>query len=322
MRSGATNRLVESALLAGLSAVLILLAFYVPVIGMPLSFVSPLPIALVVLRHGGRWGGLASIVSAGLLAPLAGWVTALGLWAVYGSIGLAFGLCVRRRYKYAKVLLVTTGAVAVGILAELGASFLISGFTPLDLLDQIAAMLKTAVELNAGLAEGNPMLQQLLVQVSDRNAMLRLIPGSMVLAAFLLSYINVEVLRRFLPRLGYDLDPLPPYRSWSFPEGFAWAGLLSFVGLTYLGARMPDSPLFIVAENVYSISAIVATVQVFSIVIFFSFRAGLPKIVVGLIIVFLIGSTAGNPALSILVPIFGMMDMLMDFRRLRREATE
>ena len=54
-----TRALVESALLAVIGLVLVLLGQYVPFLGIAASLLGPLPSALVVLRHGMR-GVMAS----------------------------------------------------------------------------------------------------------------------------------------------------------------------------------------------------------------------------------------------------------------------
>jgi len=51
-----TRALVESALLAVIGMILVLIGEYLPFIGMIALFLWPLPSALVVLRHGMRWG--------------------------------------------------------------------------------------------------------------------------------------------------------------------------------------------------------------------------------------------------------------------------
>jgi len=59
-----TRALVESALLAVIGMILVLIGEYLPFIGMIALFLWPLPSALVVLRHGMRWGVMASVLTA------------------------------------------------------------------------------------------------------------------------------------------------------------------------------------------------------------------------------------------------------------------
>ncbi len=320
MRRGFARPLVESAMLATLSAVLMLLAFYAPVIGPAIGFVSPLPVALAVIRHGGKWGLLASIVGALALFPLMGWITAASLWIAFGWLGLVFGLSIRRRYNYTTVLLLTSAAVVAGALAGLLATYLISGLTPVAVLDRMFETFRAGMELSKSIAGDSPQLQELIRIVTDRDLLMRLIPGSFVLAGVLMSYINVEVMRRFLPRFGYNLAPLPPFREWVLPEVLAWVGLMSFVVLVLLRTRPEQVTLSVIAQNTYSVASILGTLEAFSMLAFFLLRAGYSKMMVGIGIFLLVNLTTTSPMLSLFVPIFGMMDMLLDFRRIRLGA--
>lgn len=322
MRQGFARPLVESAMLATLSAVLMLLAFYVPVIGTVIGFVSPLPVALAVLRHGGKWGVLASTVGALVLIPLMGWVSAAALWIGFGWVGLVFGWSVRRGYRYTAVLLLTAASVVAGALAGFLATYLISGLTPLDLFDQMLEAYKAGMELAKSIAGDSPQLNQLLEIITNRDLLLRLVPGYFVLAGVFMSYINIEVMRMILPRFGYSLDPLPPFRRWVFPEAVAWLGLSGFVAIVLLRNRPELEALTIIAQNVYSVASIFGTLEVFSLTAFYLFRTGFSKIMVGLAMLLLFNLSSMSPLLSLLIPIFGMMDMLLDFRHLKLGANK
>ena len=317
MRRGSARPLVESAMLATLSAVLMLLAFYTPVIGMAIGLVSPLPVAIAVIRHGVKWGLLASIVGALVLFPFMGWLTAASLWIGFGWVGLVFGYSVRRRYSYTAVVFLTSVAVVVGALAGLLATYLISGLTPLGVFEQTFEAFRAGMELSKKIIGDSPQLQEMIRLLTDRDALLRVIPGSFVLAGILMSYINVEVMRRFLPRFAYDLEPLPPFRRWFLPEIIAWVGLLSFVALVFLGTRPEQDVLSSFAQNVYMVASMLGTLQVFSLIVYFMLGAGYSKAMVGLGVLILLNLTATIPIFSLLTPIFGMMDMLLDFRRIR-----
>ena len=123
-----TNRarpLVESALLAALGALLILIAFYVPLFGLFATVVSPLPTAFAVIRHGIRWGIMSSIVTLMVLLPFLSPVTAVTLWVVYGTMGIALGYSVRRNLPAERTIGLMTGASLVGISVDMLGAYLV-----------------------------------------------------------------------------------------------------------------------------------------------------------------------------------------------------
>ncbi len=313
MRNLTARPLVESALLAALGAVLILFAFYMPVLGVVVALASPLPAAFAVIRHGGRWGLLTSIVSILALLPFVDWITAVGLWILYGWVGLAFGIAVRRQYSAGLVLAVTALAFVFGVLSVFVTSYLVTGLSLFDFVDQLIKSVEIAVRMNERILGPNPVLDQIAASLSERDVLLKMIPSTVVLSSLLLAYVNIEVFRRVMPRFGYNIEGLPPFSRWIFPEIVAWIGLLGLLGIPYL----PMNAMKTAAENIFIIVAFLAHLQALSFISFFLLRAGFPRLMTGLVVVFVLSVTLTAPGFSFIASFFGMIDMLFDFRRVR-----
>ncbi len=84
--------MTESGLLAALTVVLALAAVYLPVIGMAAALIWPLPVLVLVVRHGVRWGLMAVVVSGVIMALLIEPMTALRLVLAFAPTGLMLGL--------------------------------------------------------------------------------------------------------------------------------------------------------------------------------------------------------------------------------------
>lgn len=304
---------MESALLAALGAVLILFAFYVPLLGMIVALVSPLPVAMAVLRHGGRWGLLASIVSTLALFPFVDWITALGLWIVYGWVGLAFGIAVRRRYSAGVVLVVTAFALLLGTISGLVTSYIVTGLTPSDLIEEMIKAFEVALEMNRKVLGPNPQLDQFAEALTQKDVLMKLLPASLVLASLMLAYVNIEVFRRVMPRFGFELEALPPFSRWLFPEIVAWIGLISYLGSPYL----KNAAARVAVENIFSVASILGIVEAMSAFTFYLIRANLPRVMVGFALFFSVSVVFTSPGISLLGAFFGMIDMLFDFRHIR-----
>ena len=70
MTSYRLKPLTESSLLSALTVILALAAVYLPVVGMAAALVWALPIIVLVVRHGLRWGIMAVLVSGIIMALL------------------------------------------------------------------------------------------------------------------------------------------------------------------------------------------------------------------------------------------------------------
>ena len=56
--------MTESGLLAAITVVMALIGVYVPLLGTVAILMWPLPILILIVRHGLRWGVMAVVVSA------------------------------------------------------------------------------------------------------------------------------------------------------------------------------------------------------------------------------------------------------------------
>ena len=65
-----TRSLTESGILAAVLVVLAIVAVYVPILGIVAVLLWPLPVTVLIVRHGFRWGVMALAVASLLIAML------------------------------------------------------------------------------------------------------------------------------------------------------------------------------------------------------------------------------------------------------------
>jgi len=64
MRQDSTKAIVESGLMSALAVILVLMGWYLPVVGALISLIAPLPFLVVSAKHGLRYGAITVAVSA------------------------------------------------------------------------------------------------------------------------------------------------------------------------------------------------------------------------------------------------------------------
>ncbi|MGE5579770.1 MAG: DUF2232 domain-containing protein [Bacillota bacterium] len=307
--------LVDSALLAALGAVLVLLGWYVPVVGLFASIVSPLPTAVAVIRHGARWGVMSSLVTAFVTAPLIGIPLAVSLWAVNGAMGISFGVAVRRNMRPTMVLVTAAAGSIVAIIVGYAAMFLVMGVTPRGEIAKMVSIYRQALEKSQALLGPNPAAEEIL-RVFDVDFILSIAPAGVVLGGFGLAWMNYEVFSRVLPRLGHSLEPLPPFSRWIFPEFVAHAGFLTFI-LPYFQSFVAVPGFSALIQNLSFVTGPLFTIESLSVLSFYLMQSGMSRgmtVLAGFLVVSVLAQAG---PLSLLAPLFGMIDILFDFRRLR-----
>ena len=318
--------LTEGALFAGLAVVLALIGFYIPVIGIFVSLLWPVPIALMVLRHGVRTAVMTVVVAGAVLSMVVGILEGTLMTLTMGVVGLAMGYAVSRGWSAFRTLALASVAVLVGVTISVGAS---AAFLRLNVMDMLAPDLseatKSVSELYAKFGLPKERTDQILkMLVPPRELMLATLPATLSMAIAINALINYEVARRIMPRFGYPVTALPAFRDWRFPKFFA---LLYLVAQSLvISKNMPpvqlagrvvniayENPALYSAAMNFSIPlSMCMFIQGLSIGYFFLARWKVGKALANMLMVFVVF----NPSLWQMAFMFGLLDNLFDYRRM------
>jgi uncharacterized protein YybS (DUF2232 family) len=225
--------LTEGAILAALVAMLALATRYLPVVGLVTLYLCPLPLALLVIRRGLRVAVLGAVVATLVGAMLAGPLVGFSILVSFAPMGITIGVGARRGWSASRIVLLgTLVSMAAMVASFLGLTG--EGATTLEgMRQQMVEAMKRSIESASGLYSrfGMPKSQidAMTAQYSAVINMLPyLLPAMLLAAAGVAAWLNYEVGRRVLRRLGYELAMLPPIRSWRLPVWATWLFLLGY----------------------------------------------------------------------------------------------
>ncbi len=233
-----TQGLTEGAILAALVAIFAVAGRYIPLASLATTFLCPLPVAVLVIRHGTRVAGIAAIVAVLVGTVLAGPLVGLAILVSFAPMGIVLGIGARQGWPAPRVVaagtLVASVSTALGFLGLLGGGRLS--------IDEMARSMErsTAMTLDLYARLGIPAAQiESAMQPMREFARLLpyLLPLMLVLTAATTSWLNYEVGRRVLGRFGYRLHMLPPMRTWRVPPAGVWLVPIGFL-LLYGGGRV------------------------------------------------------------------------------------
>ena len=230
-----TRPIVEGALLAALTALLGLLAFY-----SGMGLVQPLPVLLAYMRHGFRTAALVAVVSAAVLSLWIGPVGAVAGLGFVAALGLAPGWALRRGAGPAGTICCMTAAVI--LLAALGA-----GATMLVWHDNLWADLWGGIHRFLG-SHAQLLRQAGLDPATAERSITMVLPAAGLTAAVAESALVYGLSTAVLSRLGQPLPPVPPFASWRAPRWIIWFYLAAMAAVA-LSARMGDRGVQAVALN-------------------------------------------------------------------------
>lgn len=305
-----TRSITEGAMLAAITVVLSFLGAYVfPYI----FFIVPVPLIILVYRHGLRLGILVTVVSAILAGLLIDIMTTVVLLLVLGLVGISIGGALREKLAPQKVFALGVAASLIAYVLLLFFSQALFQVNVVDLLmdsfrqsiDQVTALYSKMGMSEEQLGEARSMMENMM------NLVRTVLPVTFLLSAIGLAFVNYWLSRSILGRLGSKIPWFPPFRNWRFPWYLAWGYILG-LGLPLISS---EGILFVVGTNLQIFFTYVFMVQGLAVLWFFFDEYGVSRFlrVFILILIFL-----PRWPLSTLIVWTGVIDTWLDIRKLEQ----
>ncbi len=304
--------MTESGLLSAITVIMALIAVYLPVLGMAAALLWPLPVVVLVVRHGLRWGVMAAVVSAVIMAILIEPTLAARMLIAFAPVGLMLGFGYRRGWSAVRVFAAVLGT---SIAAKILALLLVLALTNINPLDMQVDMLKDSFSTSADIYRSmNVDEAQLAVMEQDFDKSMQLVsllmPLVVIMMGFLDAFVNFVVANRVLRRLGHRVPELVPFTEWRLPQAVLYLFGFALVGMYWGGSR--EIPLlYQISFNANMFAMFIGIVQGVSLLWYAADRWHLGKAVRFCVLAFILL----NGILAQIVAFTGLFDMLFDYRR-------
>ena len=304
-----TRSLTEGAMLSAITVLLTIIGEY---IGLP-ALIVPVPLTLLVYRHGIKLGITMSIASALTASLVAGHVLSGVTIIIWGFLGIALGMALREKFSFAKTMIV--GIVANLVITALNVFFYSLLFGK-NLFDELLEMMLMSIEQAVSMGQSLGLTEEMLVQY-DR--MLELypilfrwgLPALLLLSAVFMTFINLGVTRLVLKRMGDRIPWVAPFIEWQVPPYWS-LGLILGVILSSTGGLAPQI-VSIIGVNLMLLFFPIYMIMGLSIVWHFFHSKQAAKFLRVLFVIFLFTFSP----LSLMVVMLGVLDGAFDFRKLR-----
>ena len=304
--------LTESGLLTALSVVLALMAVYLPFIGFLLVLFWPLPLIVLVVRHGLRWGLMAAAAAGVLMGLLLEPFLSLRLVVAYAPAGLLLGWAFAKGLSGVKAFLLTIVAAIAGQAASVGLLLLVTDVNPLTMqVELLQSSFDTSLQLYEGMDMSEDTLAKTRAEIEQGLQMLTyLFPLVFIIIGLLYGGVAYVTGGKILKRLGHNVPQFPPVHEWRLPQAFLYLFGFALVGL-YWGGTRQIMWLYQISLNANALAIMAGLVQglVLMHCLFRHFRVSLFLRIVFYVFIVM------NPFLAQVVAMTGLIDMIFDYRQ-------
>lgn len=308
-----TRSLVEGAMLSAITIIISLIALYVPFLGVFASLIWPVPIIILGLRHGVKTSILSTAVAGIVVAMLQGPWQSFNVVLGFGLMGVAMGWALRKKFSPFKVLFIGSAAALVAEVALILTTIYIMGFNPMKM--ELSAM-KDSIAMVGNMYKNMGASPETIKQVVESygkilDLLTLAIPAMLVISSAVSAFLNYQVTRLILSRLGQKLEDFTPFWQWKLPDYTVFFFLLGVL-LNLLESYYPMGILKSIGTNLQLIFGFAFIIEGFSLTAYYMGRFNLTKILRVLVVLLIFF----NPLMSQIVLWAGMFDILFNFRHI------
>jgi len=246
-----TKSIVEGAFFAAITAVLFVISIYIPLLGTVVSFLCPLPIIILTLRHSLKFAVIATIISGILVSFLAGPFQGFMVILGFGLLGIALGYGIKKEYTFNEIIIL--GSIVSFVSKIL---IFIIGFWLLDInpfvfdVEQINNMVTQSLNFYSNMGLSGEQLDSMKETLSQSLLVVRIaLPALLILSSIFDTFLNYYVARLVLKRIGYKLHSLTPFINWRASKSFFWSYCVGII-LIFFGTRYNVAQLNKIGINI------------------------------------------------------------------------
>lgn len=269
---------LESALIAAVSAVLLVILPFIPVLNV-VVFIWPVPFIVLGARRE-PWAGILGLMIAGLLLGIV-FHPFLGFAVVILNFPLVLVLSwtIKKRFDLFEYIVMSAGAVLLSALVFLKA---FSWFMGQTVFEYIASSIRQFFASN--IVDFSRMIDLYAqfkviekhispgefaeVVIGQLEQFVPFVPSMLIIFSLIYGTINMLVSRMALKKLGYVLNGLPEFSDWMLPKG-AGLGFMAMLLIAYVGNLLDLRNFEVVFYTVLSLCSFVFSIQGLAVATFF-----------------------------------------------------
>ena len=314
-----TKSIVEGAFLSAITAVLFLASLYIPLLGTLISFLCPLPIIILCLRHNLKIASLSLMIAFFLVSLLAGPFQGLIAVLGFGALGLALGIAIKRKLSLMEIMMIGSAASFISKIILILVGLWIMDINPLLMgIEQIDQSINQTLSLYQNMGLDPEQLETFKQTIMQSIELLKIaFPAMLVLASCFDTLINYWVAGKILKRFGYQLQPLIPFHQWRATRSFFWSYLLGLL-LLLINTGYEIALLQRIGVNIQLLFSVIFLITGLSVVAYLLKHYKIKSVFRWLIYIFIFM----QPFLSLVVTWIGLFDVWFDFRSLISSWTD
>ena len=305
------KQLAVGGVLLALFSIMLLITIYVPVIGVVMMFILPIPFIFVALENDIKWSFIF-LLAACLLTVILGHIFSVPLTIMMGSIGITIGYYIRTGKSRLQMYILSVLLFIANMLVIFIASMLLMDINYIDkTVERMNVIIDQSERMFNGMGQNEESIE-MLMQFKDSLQLIEvLLPSFIVIASVVLVGVIFLGCKPIINRFSSKKLLIAPLRELQLPKSLLWYYLITMIASLFISTS--DGIAYTVVFNLLFCLQFFVMLQGYSFLFFFSnkknWNKAIPIIVVILSILL--------PFASIVAPfirILGIIDLGFNLR--------
>lgn len=304
-----TYKLTEGAILLAIFAVLLLITFYIPGLGLIVNLFLSLPFLFFGAKYDGKSTAVFTLAAV-LLSMILGSLLAIPLALAYGTTGAVMGYMVGKGKSRFVAYIAGSLVFLLNLVAQYALSVVLF---KINIIEELMKAFRVSTDQAIKMLEkmGQAPDEKLIKQFETMIDMMEvLMPSMFVMASFLIVFLLQLVSFPFLKRFGIKVPAWPPFRELNLPKSILWYYLIAMIAALIMQPEK-GTYWFWAISNLTFILQMLMVLQGLSFVFYVTHIKRYPKAVpiIVIILTFLL------PFVLYIVRILGIIDLGFDLRK-------
>lgn len=305
------KQLAVSGVLLALFAIMLLITIYIPIIGVIMMFILPIPFVFIALENDLKWSLLFLLASC-LITVILGHVFSVPLTLMMGSIGITIGSYLRIGKSRLQMYIVSVILFIANMLLIFIVSMVFMDINYIDkTIERMEAIIGQSENMFNSMGQNEESIEMLLQLKESLQTIEVLLPSFVVIASIILVGVIYVSCKPIINRFSSKKLIFAPFRELQMPKSLLWYYLIIMVASLFIGAT--DGISYTVVINLLFCLQFFISLQGYSLLFFISDSRKWNKAVPIIIVIFSILL----PFASIVAPfvrILGIIDLGFNLR--------
>lgn len=258
MPNNQTQRLTHGAMMIAIFAVLIAIAYYVPLINLIATFFAPLPIAWFSAKYDRTTSIVIGVIGC-IITFFFGGLLILPFSMIFAVCGIVIGDALRTN-KSKVYLFMSTG---IAVLITFAIQYIISlKLFEIDFIKESFQLMRDSYKASFEMAENltgqMPMTEEALNLMFDHMEMA--IPATITLSVFFFAFIIISINLPILKRLGIAVPKFNAFKDLRLPRTTLWIYLIVLTIQLFVRPEFGSS-LYVITFNFSMVLWVLLTIQ-------------------------------------------------------------